>query len=130
MKVKYTGTADVQEFGAADFSKANVEGKKTSFPRGKAVEVSDEVGALLTGKDDPIFGDYSFEEVNDDGDDSSEREAGSEPGAGSDEAGADDEGVTPATGDSGGTSGPSSTGRGTSTAKKAASSRSTGGSTP
>ena len=64
MNVKYTGTSDFQEFSAADFKKAGVEGKKTSFPQGESVEVDDSVGQALIAKDG-IFGDFSFEEVND-----------------------------------------------------------------
>jgi hypothetical protein len=65
MRVKYTGTSDVQEFDASDLKKAGVEGfRKTSFPQGVAVEVSDEVGELLTSKEG-LFGDYAFSEVAD-----------------------------------------------------------------
>lgn len=85
MKVKYTGTADFQEFSAADFKKAGVEGKKVSFPRGEAVEVSDEVGQALVS-DEGLFGGHSFEEVNDEEEQADDGEA-NRADAGSEDAG-------------------------------------------
>lgn len=71
MKVKYTGDSDAQTFDAADFKKGEVEGKKTRFPKDEVVEVSDEVGQALTGNEG-IFGPYSFEEVTEDEDTSTD----------------------------------------------------------
>lgn len=65
MKVKYTGYADFQVFSAPDFAKAGVEGKKTTFPKGEPVEVSEEVGQALTS-DEGIFANYQFKEVDED----------------------------------------------------------------
>ena len=62
MKVKYTGTSDFQEFSSADFKRAEIEAKKTSFPRGVEVEVPDEVGQALIS-DEGLFGGHSFEQV-------------------------------------------------------------------
>ena len=64
MNVKYMGTSDFQEFSAADFDKAGVQGKKLSFARGASVEVDDAVGEALISKEG-TFGDYAFEEVVD-----------------------------------------------------------------
>lgn len=73
MKVVYTGTSDVQQFGADDFKKADIDGqKKLTFNRGEAVEVSDEVGQALVSKEG-IFGDYSFEEADEDDEESSSK---------------------------------------------------------
>lgn len=63
MKVKYTGTSDFQEFGAADFKKADIEQGKLRFAQGEPKEVSDEVGQALISSEG-IFGDHSFEEVS------------------------------------------------------------------
>lgn len=60
-KVVYTGTADFQEFSAADFQKADIEDqKKVVFAKGEAVEVSDAAAEALTSNEG-IFGGHSFE---------------------------------------------------------------------
>lgn len=67
MKVTYTGTADVQKFGKADFTKAGVEHDGVTFKRGVPTEVSDQLGAVLISKDpkeNPIFASYKFEEAD------------------------------------------------------------------
>jgi hypothetical protein len=63
--VRYTGPANFQEFGKADFAKADVDQGKLVFPQGESVEVSQEVHDALTAKDG-IFGDFSFESANED----------------------------------------------------------------
>lgn len=100
MKVIYTGTADLQLFSKADFAKAGVEHKATQFPHGEPVEVSDEVGQLLTS-DDGVFGLHLFKEAP-------EEEA---PGAKNDE-----EALKNESSDSGGD--PSSTGSSKSRARR------------
>lgn len=54
-KVKYTGPSDVRELNAADLKKVGVDDfKKTQFPRGEAVEVSDAAAKHLLEHD--LFG--------------------------------------------------------------------------
>lgn len=73
MKVKYTGDSDFQIFDAADFKKAELEGRKTVFAKDQSIEVDDAIGDALTS-DEGLFGPYSFEKVEED--ESSEAGAG------------------------------------------------------
>lgn len=116
MKVKYTGKSDFQEFSAADFKKAEVDDQnKVSFPKGEAVEVSDAAGEALTSKEG-IFGQHSFEQVEDEASDEgqlefdADAEVVQDPPAESGKA-AKTEGTADATA----TAGTRSTGRGSST---------------
>lgn len=63
--VAYTGTSDYRELGEEDFKKAGVEHKTLSFARGMAVEVSDEVAAVLTSHE--LFSPGEFSIVEDTG---------------------------------------------------------------
>jgi hypothetical protein len=74
MIVKYTGNADFQVFSAADFKKADLEQNQLKFAKGEPKKVKDEVGQALTSEDG-IFGDFSFEEVTDDGEAADNSEA-------------------------------------------------------
>lgn len=77
MKLKYTGTADFQEFSAADFKKAGVDdARKVRFARGEATEVDDAVGEALVSKEG-VFGDFKFEAVEDDEEESEPQAQGS-----------------------------------------------------
>jgi hypothetical protein len=50
MEVVYVGTSDYRVLGEADFKKMGADHKKTiSFPKGQALEVSNEVGQALLG---------------------------------------------------------------------------------
>ena len=65
MKVKYTGTSDFRELGAADFKKAGIENqKKIVFAQGEVTEVDDEVGKALIANEG-LFQYDDFEEVTD-----------------------------------------------------------------
>lgn len=66
-QVVYNGTADFQEFGKADFEKANVDHGKVRFANGEPTEVPDEVAEVLTSKEG-IFGDFAFKLVENDAD--------------------------------------------------------------
>lgn len=61
--ITYDGPSDFQEFGAADFAKADIEQTKLVFQRGVPKEVSEEVAQALTSTDaeeSPIFHDFAF----------------------------------------------------------------------
>lgn len=61
--VIYKGTSNFQEFGKADFAKADVEQGKLVFERDVPKEVSDEVyeALLSTDPEESIFHDFQFE---------------------------------------------------------------------
>lgn len=66
MKVKYTGTSDFQEFSKADFEKAGVEDQgKVRFAKDEPKDISESAAEALLSKDG-VFGDYSFEEADED----------------------------------------------------------------
>lgn len=60
--IEYTGTADFKEYTAADFKKADIEGKKVVFQPGVPVEVDDEIADALTSNEG-LFGEELFKEV-------------------------------------------------------------------
>ena len=64
--LKYTGTSDAYELGAADFKRAGVDdARKTRFPRNVAVEVEDNVAeAILSGEGVFAGFDSVFEEAD------------------------------------------------------------------
>jgi hypothetical protein len=66
MKIIYDGTADFQEYGAADFKKEDIEGKKVVFPKGEAVEVDDAVGELLLNPEGTVFAGVQFKAAEED----------------------------------------------------------------
>lgn len=75
--VVYKGTSNFQEFGKADFEKADIDQGKLVFERDVPKEVSDEVFEALTAtkaEDSPIFYDAPFEA----GPDTSEEDGDSE----------------------------------------------------
>lgn len=93
MKVSYTGTSDFQEFSAADFKKAGVEGQnKVSFPKGVPTKVSDEAGQALIS-DEGVFGRHSFEQV-DEADEEETTDADADSSAGVDADGTPQTGVS------------------------------------
>ena len=76
--ITYDGPSDYQEFGAADFKKADIDQGKLVFQRGVPKEVSDEVAEALTSTDadeSPIFHDFSFSEAEDPKEAEAEEEA-------------------------------------------------------
>jgi hypothetical protein len=117
-KVIYDGPSDFQEFSAADFKKADVEGKKVKFAQGEPTEVPDEVAQALLSEEG-IFGDFKFsaseeddEEIVDD-----EGEGEGDPVADAQLPKSGKKAKTKGTATPGGdTGGPTSTGAGSSTA--------------
>jgi hypothetical protein len=109
--VTYTGTADFQEFSAADFKKAGVEDQnKVRFANGESTEVSESAAEALTAEDG-LFGGHSFELSQED-DESNEGTKAEKKAAA--KKSASSSGTIQQT-DETSTSGPTSTGKGTST---------------
>lgn len=117
MKVQYTGNADFQEFSAADFKKAEVDDQhKVRFAKGEPTEVSDAAGEALISEEG-IFGQHSFEKVEDEGEAKSESNDVNEDVNLVEDAPAEEgkAATTEGTADSTTTAGTRSTGRGSST---------------
>jgi hypothetical protein len=118
MIIKYTGTSDFQEFSKADFDKADVEGgKKVRFAKDEPTEIDDALGQALVSKEG-LFGDHSFVEVDEDGEEVDQSKGGSSSSDEPDLGKADSRGDQNDTDTTGGTGGGTTTTR--STAKKAA----------
>jgi hypothetical protein len=63
--IKYVGTSNFRELGAADLAKAEVDGfRKTTFVKDEPTEVSDEAAKALVENESGLF-DEEFEAVKD-----------------------------------------------------------------
>lgn len=132
--ITYDGPSNFQEFGAADFKKADIEQGKLVFERGVPKEVEDEVADVLTStdaEDSPIFHAFAFSEAEDheEADDeakaakkkaaakksAAKKAAASQTATGSQSAGSDADGPTGGNGSSTGGAG-GTVGNGSSTA--------------
>jgi hypothetical protein len=61
--VQYVGASDSRELTAADFKKAGVEGRKTTFNKNQSITVEDDVADALTSSE--LFA-GEFKEVEED----------------------------------------------------------------
>jgi hypothetical protein len=61
--VQYVGASDFRELTAADFKKAGVEGRKTTFNKGQSITVDADVADALTSNE--LFA-GEFKEVEED----------------------------------------------------------------